>query len=236
MATDNVKDYLFEQTGIAQSNWKRISKKKNSDGSETRIFEDKSSGKILETIEFKNGVISIEESSNESLKKTSDTNETLKIIKKYYKSEGCSEVNNKYRDIPTYFKFCFLEDANVDQPTAIEEAAKALDPNVTVAGFNLFFMPTFKSTESIHLGPLLKPFLPSFLGETEECTFTIHPEVMHVYDDDRIEQIQNGTFPNVPYNLLIDTLESLGFVYYKQKCMLASLRTSQDTNSTKPKI
>lgn len=63
MSTEKVKQFLFEQTGIAQSNWKRISKHKSDDGSEVRIFQDKVSGKTLETIENKDGHISMSESS-----------------------------------------------------------------------------------------------------------------------------------------------------------------------------
>jgi hypothetical protein len=127
-----------------------------------------------------------------------------------------------------------LEDANVDHSGEMEKVAQALDPNVTVAGFNIFFIPTVECDYgSNHLGPLIRNFLPRFLGETEECTFTIHPEVHHVYDDERIEEIKNGTFPNVPYNRLVATLENAGFTYYKKKCMLAKLSCGP---GTKPKI
>jgi hypothetical protein len=65
MTTEDVKKFLFEQTNISISNWKRISKHKSADGSEIRIFQDKVTGKTLETletIEKKNGNISILES------------------------------------------------------------------------------------------------------------------------------------------------------------------------------
>ena len=47
--------------------------------------------------------------------------------------------------------------------------------------------------------------------------------MQHVYDDERIEEIKNGTFPNVPYNRLVATLENAGFTYHKKQCMLAKL-------------
>lgn len=236
MATENVKDYLFEQTGIAQSQWKRLSKNKNTDGSETRIFQDKSSGKTFETIEFKDGNISIKESAEittlkQSKNASSDDRKALKIIKKYFNDDDDVELTEEElqcKGIPKHFKFCFLEDSNVDHPTEIEAAADALDPTVTVAGFNIFFMPTFDiEYSSNHLAPLISNFLPEFLGETEECAFTVHPEVQHMYDDERIEEIKNGTFPNIPYDRLIATLENAGFTYYSKKCMLAKLGGSQ---------
>jgi hypothetical protein len=242
MATENVKDYLFEQTGIAQSQWKRVSKNKNTDGSETRIFQDKSSGKMFETVEAKDGNISMKEALDIPLQKqvedkSPDDKKALKIVKKYLNNEGDVEFTEdelNCKSIPKYFKFCFLEDANVDHSGEMEQVAQALDPNVTVAGFNIFFIPTVECDYgSNHLGPLIRNFLPRFLGETEECTFTIHPEVHHVYDDERIEEIKNGTFPNVPYNRLVATLENAGFTYYKKKCMLAKLSCGP---GTKPKI
>lgn len=59
MTTENVKKVLFEQTGIAASNWKRISKSKSADGTQTRLFQDSVSKKIMQTNEDKNGVISV---------------------------------------------------------------------------------------------------------------------------------------------------------------------------------
>jgi hypothetical protein len=62
MATEDVKNFLVENTGIPKSNWKRLSKHKSDDGSEIRMFQDKVSGKVLKTIEDKNGKISISDS------------------------------------------------------------------------------------------------------------------------------------------------------------------------------
>jgi len=239
MATENVKDYLYEQTGIAQSQWKRISKSKNQDGSENRIFQDKSSGRTIQTVETKDGTISIIENNDEVEKNNKpvvDSKAVIKLIKKVLEQE--KELTGKepgYNEIPKYFDFCFLEDANPDHSEAMEDAANSLDPKVAVTSFNIFFTPKFK-TESgcMHLSEVLQPFLPDFLGETEEQSFTVHPKTMNIYDNKRIDGIKNGTIPYIPYDVLVATLEQAGFNYNIKNCMLGKLSEKFQSSKLKP--
>jgi hypothetical protein len=163
--------------------------------------------------------------------KAPNDKKALKIIKKFLNSDGDEELSEDdlaNEDIPKHFKFCFLEDANVDHPTAIEEAANALDPKVAVTGFNIFFNTKFDSDcGANHLGPLLDSFLPDFLRETEEWSFAVHPEFMSIYDEERIDGIKNGSIPHVPYDSLVATLEKAGFTYEIENCMLGKLGGSQ---------
>ena len=62
MSTQDIKQFLFEKTGVVASNWKRISKSKNSNGDSVRIFEDKSNGNQVATIETQDGSISMSDS------------------------------------------------------------------------------------------------------------------------------------------------------------------------------
>lgn len=59
MTTENIKDFLEQKTNIESKNWKRVSKKTLPNKDEIRVFEDKSSGLVLETIEHSNGHIQI---------------------------------------------------------------------------------------------------------------------------------------------------------------------------------
>lgn len=231
MATENVKNHLFEQTGIAQSQWKRLSKNKNTNGSETRIFQDKSSGKTFETIEFKDGSISIVEKNVEAItpsNKEGNSNNSEVVIDLINKvlSQGKKLTGEEpgYNQIPKYFDFCFLEHANVDHTEALEDAANSLDPKVAVTSFNIFFIPKFPTRSScMHLSRVLAPFLPNCLGETEEQSFTVNPATMNIYDDERIEGIKNGSIPYIPYDDLVATLKTTGFIYNRKKCMLGKL-------------
>lgn len=59
MTTENVKIALEEKTNISQKKWKRVSKKTFPNGDELRIFEDKETGLIFETIEHEGGHIQL---------------------------------------------------------------------------------------------------------------------------------------------------------------------------------
>lgn len=236
MATKDIKSFLFEKTNIAEKQWKRISKKTLPNGDEVRIFQDKISGLIIETIETTQGDISIQNKSplDESLIKgdissNEGSNVALSIIKKHYEYQSIEQdiETAEYQLIPSFFKFCFLEDSNPDHQTALIEGAKTLNRQLPVTGFNLFFRPTFRDTSCIHLEPLLKPFLPSFLEEIEESCFAIYSETMGIYDDERLEQIEQGVIPNIPYDRLIATLEQKGFTYDIKHCLLSPLGGSK---------
>jgi hypothetical protein len=236
MATEDIKDFLFQQTGIPQSQWKRLSKQKSFDG-EVRVFQAKSNGMTLETFEDKDGVISILDDSNDKIKVTGtqidvsavNNKKAQALIKKYYLNGTVPDEDKPgFAQIPNNFKFCFLEDSNPDHSETLEEAAKAGDRQVAVTGFTVFFSPTFHASEDTnHLGPLLEPFLPYFLTEVEEMAFAVHAETVHTYDEERIEGLKDGTIPSIPYDRLIATLEKAGFTYEAKKCMLASLGGSQ---------
>lgn len=241
MATENVKDYLFEQTGIAQSQWKRISKSKNQDGSENRIFQDKSSGRTIQTVEAKDGIISIVENNNEVEKNNKpiiDSKAVIKLIKKVLEQE--KELTGKelgYNEIPKYFNFCFLEDANPDHSEAMKDAANSLDPKIAVTSFNIFFTPKFKNESScMHLSQVLQSFLPDFLRETEEQSFAVHPKTMSIYDEDRLNGLKNGNIPYIPYDALVATLEKAGFTYDIKDCMLGKLGGSQGAEALEAEV
>ena len=245
MSSQDIKQFLFEQTGIAENQWKRLSKHKNAEGLEVRVFQAR--GTTVHTVENKDGTISIidnpasdkanyfaSESNNSSeINKNSESNKdnkkALSLIKKYYKEEvEPDEDKPGFSLIPQHFSFCFLEDSNEDHSEAIIEAAQAGNAQVAVTGFNLFFMPTFKSPEEvIHLERLLQPFLPEFMGEVQEATFCVCPDTMATYDEERLRAIKDGSIPSISYARLVATLEKAGFTYDKANCMLAPLGGSQ---------
>jgi hypothetical protein len=59
MATKDIKEFLFHETGIAVSQWKRLSKHTQQDGLILRVFQDKISENTLNTLEDQQGNISL---------------------------------------------------------------------------------------------------------------------------------------------------------------------------------
>jgi hypothetical protein len=233
MATKDIKEYLFEQTGISQSNWKRLLKRKGEHGAQIRLFEDKDSGKIIQTIEELDGTISIEEVKPEELHtklsvSATDTKKAQKLVQNYIE-EGI--VPNKtqagFSAIPSCFNFSFY--GNVDHD--LDEVAQEENPEASVAGFAVFF--SLKDNEEgmcEHFTDLLSSFLPSYMEEMEECSFVIHPEIMNIYDDERIQALAAGTIPHLPYHAFIALLEDKGFTYDTGLCPLACLGGSARDN------
>lgn len=98
MTTQDIKDYLFKQTGVAQSQWIRISKNKLPSGEYLRVFKDKASGKEIETLQAVDGTISIK---NVSVLNHPDTPKDVEPIGYYqFDSEGFSVaiVEKKFWD------------------------------------------------------------------------------------------------------------------------------------------
>lgn len=235
MATQDVKDYLFAQTGIVQSQWKRLSKHKGEDGAEIRIFEDRVSGQIVQTIQTKDGSLSLGEitvtsekfnantNSNSATVSTKEIKKALKLINRFLEEGEVPKTTSPgFTHIPACFSFSFYGNDDHD----VESIAKEQNdnPSMSVAGFNVFF--ALKDDEEgmcEHLGELLQPFLPDYLTEIQEATFVIHQEVMSIYDEDRVLGLKDGTVPQVAYNDVVALLDSKGFTYDKSMCPLAFL-------------
>jgi hypothetical protein len=234
MASQDIKDFLFEQTGVPAAQWKRLSKKKTPEG-EVRMFENKA-GTQVETLESSDGLLSImgndtatKQISPEVSELKNNLKKAKKLVSKYFEEDTVPEANNPgYSSIPALFKFSFMEDANPDHSEHLEMAAQAGDKSVAVTGFNIFITSkAFQEYSCVHLSELLSSFLPTFLDETEESSFCIHSETQGIYDDERLDGIKNGSIPNIPYDRLIATMEAAGFEYDPSTCMLASLGGSQ---------
>ena len=181
MASQDIKDFLFDKTGVAVLKWKRLSKTKTPQG-EVRIFENKQNGTQIQTLESPSGVLSILETGKELfIKQVNDTGSNLKKAKALvlkYLQEGTEPDEKKagYALISSLFKFSFMQDANPDHSEHLEMAAAAGNPSVAVTGFNIFITPktgVFEDYSFDHLEPLLCSFLPDFLEETEESSFCI---------------------------------------------------------------
>lgn len=234
MASQDIKEFLFEQTGVAAIQWKRLSKKKTPQG-EVRIFENKA-GTQIETLESPNGLLSIVGNDTATKQISPEVNalknnlkKAKKLVSQYFEEDTVPEAKNPgYSSIPALFKFSFMEDANPDHSEHLEMAAQSGDKSVAVTGFNIFITSKeFEEYSCVHLSGLLSSFLPKFLDETEESSFCIHSETQGIYDDERLHAIKEGTIPNIPYDRLVATMEASGFEYDTSTCMLASLGGSQ---------
>lgn len=239
MASQDMKDFLFKQTGVAQAQWKRVSKSKTPEGSEVRIFEDKSSGNQIHTIETTDGTMRILQP--HEVKELSTTNppnantnatdkkKAKKLITCYFE-EGKVPLTTQagWAYIPQWFNFSFYGNEDHD----MNEVAKLGNAKSSVAGFTVFF--SLKNDENgmcEHLQGLLSDFLPICMKEIQEASFVIYPEVMHIYDKEREQGLKDGTVPTVPYDAFVALLESKGFTYDKSLCPLACLGGSQGANA-----
>lgn len=232
MATEDIKHFLEQQTNIPEKQWKRIAKSKNTNGDEIRIFEDKISGKIVHTIEKKDGSISIvaPDENNEQVNNKSEpsvntfSSSQLRAAKKLiqqFLEEGKEpeEKRSGFSAIPSFFNFSFLEDANCDWTKKLKEMSASHNPNISVAGLNIFISlkdSSLSESSCVHLQPLLYQFLPNFLNETEEATFSIEKD------------------SPIAYNQFVATLEQKGFSYEKKHCALANLGGSQGASPLVP--
>lgn len=235
MTTKDIKDFLFEKTGVYDKNWKRISKNKTDNGY-VRVFENKIDKTTIVTLESESGEFSVIELNEDTFKNSSSNsngaapNQIKKakvLVRKFYEDGEVPKPDAVgFSDIPKVFRFSFMEDANPDHSGALENASNANDKSVVVTGFNVMMVAKdadFEDYSCQHIEDLIKSFLPGFMQETEESSFCIYSETQHIYDDERLDAIESGKIPNIRYDEFVATLEAQGFQYDKSSCMLANL-------------
>ena len=235
MATQDIKDFLFEKTGVSQNNWKRTAKKSTPNGS-IRVFENKLDNSEVWTLETKSGELSIVDKIEIAKNPSSDMVKKAKVLVKNFYEKGTvlTMKQSGFEYIPRLFNFSFSDDSNIDHDLTIPTATGKV--NTPVTGFNVFFSvkdEEFEDYACEHISPLIINFIPNFMQETEESVFTIHSEHSFIYGDERLEKIANGSIPNISYNQLIESLEKMGFRYNHENCMLASLSKSNLSKTMK---
>lgn len=230
MATEDVKAYLEETLGVPEKQWKRVRKQTLADGTEVRVFRNKQNGNEIETHEMPNGEIRIHKNivvANNPI--------TIDAIQRFYCHESVDV--SVYPDLASHFTFCFSSDANPDHDMEMEEMAEALElgediDTVYVTGFNLLIVPQCEvASLCTHIGDLIGHLLPSYLDEVEESTFCIHSASSMIYSYERRTALEEGTIPRVTYQDLIHAMESAGFVYDSNRCLLGVFE-SITSNST----
>lgn len=197
-ASDDIKDFLAEQTGIPAKNWKRLSKAKGTGGETIREFEARSAGALATVVEAADGTLSIPRSNLASLS-----------------SQGSPKT------AAAGWSFCFLEDANPDHSGEMEDLLVHGTADSAVTGFCIFFSDG--SGDCCHATDAIGSLLPEWLGEVEEGSFAVHPEHFCVYDEERLEALASGEIPTVTYADAVRSLVDAGFTYDAENCMLAPL-------------
>lgn len=232
MSTETCKIFLDEKLGV--QGWKRISKKKDAQKNELRVFESKDKQKKVLVIETPSGELSIVDMNTVDsftlghIKATENYNEEMrKSFHNFLKTGELPKGNEPwFSQIPSMFEYSFQEGMCCDHEGVLENIKETKNLYTVITGLGIFISPKsqFRSDSVYHIENFIKPFLPSFISEVQEMCFAIYPQYMTIYDDERLENIKNGSIPTLTLNDLFSYMKEKGFEYNKKSCELGGIR------------
>lgn len=232
MSTETCKIFLDDKFGVQE--WKRISKKKDAHKNELRVFESKDKQKKVLVIETPSGDLSIVDINTidsfklEPLQKDENYNKEMKESFHNFLKTGSLPTGNElwFNQIPSMFEYSFQEGMCCDHEGVLENIRETKNLYTVITGLGIFISPKpqFRYSSVCHIEDFIKPFLPSFISEVQEMCFAIYPQYMTTYDDERLENIKNGSIPTLTLNDLFNYMKEKGFTYNKKRCELGSIK------------
>ena len=257
ISSDDCKIFLEQTFHYSAKEWKRISKKKDSNGRVLREFVHPVAGIVVLAETLQGNIITQRSSLSApvsvlvpavapALLPAPSQLGTWDLVRKEFDPVHLASAEHTFDDavnhdsmtlntavvghyaMPGLFEFSFMDEAG-EQSSAIEAINDANDPNGIVAGLSVFITPIHRDYGCNHLSWAIESFLPSYFEEVEESTFALYAKWSRVYDDERQNAVNNGTIAQVRLMDVMRDLSRRGFRYAPKKCVFATLLASGKT-------
>lgn len=217
LSTDDCKDFLVQHyPDSKRTQWKRVTKYKDDNGSICRDFNNPAVGDV--TLVEINGVLELKQSVIVAVKpivvndntiivksfSNKDMTDAKRLVSKYVNSDGEEEIsddNKGFIAIPSQvvYRFSMLDG---DHKVMLDSINAVRDYNHKMDRFCLEIYPKHGEYNE-HMDYLIGSFLPENDGEAMECTYEFS------YDEP------------ISIKEMVQKMASAGFIYLENSCFLA---------------